>query len=783
MAFRDGKIKSRALAHFRFHPDPASVAFDDAFADRQPDPGPGVFLARVQPLEYDENALRILRFDADAVVPDAELPCAVPLGGRDFDPHRLRSGKLQGVPDQVLEKLAELHRIGLQFRQIAASNLGPFLFDGEPEVVERLPDDLADIEPLEGPSLRPDPGILQKVLNEPLHPLRAVHRVADEFMGSLVELILVTARQQLGVAGHHPKRFLKIVGNHVGELLQFLVGAMQLVQDALQRFLRFDPLGHIRQNAHKMNELSRGGIAHGRDLDFVPEWGAVLAVIADHGLAVAHLAGGVANDGDGLLIALRPLQKPAVASHGLLFGIAGHPFKSGVHVDNRVVRLARVGNDHSADHGGDGPVAQDEGFLDFLEVGDVGPQRDHAPVAHPVIADSNPAPIELLVKFATIRLAEESDALRHPLLHVVHTVDETAPAHEFVENVVERDPRLDHLGADAEHGAECLVANDEPFVRPKHHETGIERLDGVHQTGAGTVEFLGAFFHSQLQFVMGAAQPVLGFVEFGDAPRESLGHLVECLAYFAKLAAPQRAADREMPRAQRARHSRKMPRRMHDGIAPKHPRRKHGQRSDPRHHEELVAGLFTEWRVSLFSGNPDAHIESSYPRRIDAADRIDTLLFVHPHRFHNAFGRVGQNRVARQTGLGRFADPLVRVGVADQEDIVGADHGHRSAGRERHPGPEFAHRLQVNAQVHDPRHDPRLVENGARHMERRFAGDLPLNEIAENEALPRHGTFKKSAVSQVGRLANGRGAANDVPVGIQGPHYREHRVFFQQFLE
>src|SRR5262249_28629011 len=51
-------------------PDAAAVAVDDFLADREADAGARVLALVVQALEHHEDALEVLRLDADAVVPD-----------------------------------------------------------------------------------------------------------------------------------------------------------------------------------------------------------------------------------------------------------------------------------------------------------------------------------------------------------------------------------------------------------------------------------------------------------------------------------------------------------------------------------------------------------------------------------------------------------------------------------------------------------------------------------------------------------------------------------------
>src|SRR4051794_16029292 len=64
--------KSAAFSRMRLHAYLAAHAFDPFADDRQPDPGAGVGIAAVQPLEHPENPLVILGLDPDAGVLDPQ---------------------------------------------------------------------------------------------------------------------------------------------------------------------------------------------------------------------------------------------------------------------------------------------------------------------------------------------------------------------------------------------------------------------------------------------------------------------------------------------------------------------------------------------------------------------------------------------------------------------------------------------------------------------------------------------------------------------------------------
>src|SRR6476646_9990293 len=106
------------------------MAFDNLPADGQADPGAGIFRLGMEALENDEDALRVLRRNADAVVPDGTMPVGILARGREGDLWRRLAAILDGVADQVLEELAELHPVARHGGQGANRDGGRALGDG-----------------------------------------------------------------------------------------------------------------------------------------------------------------------------------------------------------------------------------------------------------------------------------------------------------------------------------------------------------------------------------------------------------------------------------------------------------------------------------------------------------------------------------------------------------------------------------------------------------------------------------------------------------------------------
>src|SRR5205085_4428226 len=113
LMFGQREDERASFAELRFDADMAAVALDYLLDDRQADAGARVLALVVQALEHHEDALEVLRLDADAVVLDAELVRRPEVLETDVDA-RLHRGRaeLERVAHQVLKELRELHLVG-----------------------------------------------------------------------------------------------------------------------------------------------------------------------------------------------------------------------------------------------------------------------------------------------------------------------------------------------------------------------------------------------------------------------------------------------------------------------------------------------------------------------------------------------------------------------------------------------------------------------------------------------------------------------------------------------
>ena len=67
-------MKSRAAHRLGLHPDSPALLLENPLTDREADPRSLVLAAPMQPLKNHEDALEVLRIDADPVIGDGENP-------------------------------------------------------------------------------------------------------------------------------------------------------------------------------------------------------------------------------------------------------------------------------------------------------------------------------------------------------------------------------------------------------------------------------------------------------------------------------------------------------------------------------------------------------------------------------------------------------------------------------------------------------------------------------------------------------------------------------------
>src|SRR5438046_4660460 len=101
----DRKVKRRPFALLGLHPDSPAMPLDDFFANGKPNSRPRILIARVQPLKDDKDTLKVLFWDADAIIAHCKVPNTRLLLDTNANFGRTFTAKLDSVANKVLEEL------------------------------------------------------------------------------------------------------------------------------------------------------------------------------------------------------------------------------------------------------------------------------------------------------------------------------------------------------------------------------------------------------------------------------------------------------------------------------------------------------------------------------------------------------------------------------------------------------------------------------------------------------------------------------------------------------
>src|SRR5580658_11363478 len=111
------EIERCAFAENRLEPYSAAVALNNLFGDGQPNAGAFELFAGVQALEHLKDAPAVAFLDTNSVVGDGEAHHLLDRFGAHANQGRAFATELEGIADQVLKNLPQLHVIGLDGRQ------------------------------------------------------------------------------------------------------------------------------------------------------------------------------------------------------------------------------------------------------------------------------------------------------------------------------------------------------------------------------------------------------------------------------------------------------------------------------------------------------------------------------------------------------------------------------------------------------------------------------------------------------------------------------------------
>src|SRR5271166_1059704 len=202
---RNGEMEGGTCSRFRLHPHAAAVPFHNLFADRQANAGARILLTAVQALENNENPVKILRGYANAVIAYAELPgTMLPYCGNMNAGRFLPPPELDGIAEQILEKLRQLRLVGDQCRQRIVRDHRSALGNGYIKILLCGLENFSPVDGSERIASRADAGERQQVVDQGLHPGCAIDDESDEFVRVRVQFALVTPGQQLRETADRP---------------------------------------------------------------------------------------------------------------------------------------------------------------------------------------------------------------------------------------------------------------------------------------------------------------------------------------------------------------------------------------------------------------------------------------------------------------------------------------------------------------------------------------------------------------------------------------------------
>src|SRR5438876_560153 len=99
------EIESRTLSWRRLDPDPAAMPLHNPPTHGQSDARARILTSGVKALKNHEDALEVVRRDADAVIPDGEDAFRRARLRAHMDLRSLATAELDGVADEVLQEL------------------------------------------------------------------------------------------------------------------------------------------------------------------------------------------------------------------------------------------------------------------------------------------------------------------------------------------------------------------------------------------------------------------------------------------------------------------------------------------------------------------------------------------------------------------------------------------------------------------------------------------------------------------------------------------------------
>ena len=223
-------------------------------------------------------------------------------------------------------------------------------------------------------------------------------------------------------------------------------------------------LGDVVLHADEMSQRT-GRVEDRNHVEIVGECGSILAVVAQQHSHFARLTNGLADPLNGDLLAVVTVQEAAVATKHLIGRVAGDLFECGVHIDDRIVVLASIGDEDAVAGGLHRAAQQPQVGLGAVPFADVEHAANHARGTSMRIAQQVPAVNDLGIS----PLVATEAVLLFPLadIRVDRPLQAFADACQ-VSRVHQRFPRLQRrrniLAGKPERGEKALAPPQRPAV-------------------------------------------------------------------------------------------------------------------------------------------------------------------------------------------------------------------------------------------------------------------------------------------------------------------------------
>jgi hypothetical protein len=153
----------------------------------------------------------------------------------------VRAAVLDGVADEILEKLLQLGRVNPQRGQRPGSYLRATRFYRLLEIGKSAGKRFTRIDRHGGLLELRYLGKVQQVTHQKFHPARARRNKIKEVAGVSGQVLSVSLSKEFTVDLDAPQRFLQVVAGGISELLEVLIGSQQLL-------LRPLALCHVSEN-------------------------------------------------------------------------------------------------------------------------------------------------------------------------------------------------------------------------------------------------------------------------------------------------------------------------------------------------------------------------------------------------------------------------------------------------------------------------------------------------------------------------------------------------------